>query len=71
MTLYYAVSGKGQGSVFVTRPERDEHFKIWKGEIVGFLSMLVSWMYADGQLELPSLSWKDEPIELKLDLKVC
>lgn len=67
MKLWYAVNGKGQGWVFTTKPERDEHFKIWCAESVGCISMLVMMMEADG-MELPDLKWNDEPVELKLSL---
>jgi len=67
MKLWYAVNGKGQGRVFTTKPERDEHFKIWCAESVGCISMLVMMMEADG-MELPDLKWSDEPVELKLSL---
>lgn len=67
MKLWYAVNGKGQGRVFTTKPERDEHFKVWLAESVGCISMLVMMMEADG-MELPDLKWSDEPVELKLSL---
>jgi hypothetical protein len=67
MKLWYAVNGKGQGRVFTTKPEREEHFKIWCAESVGCISMLVMMMEADG-MELPDLEWSDEPVELKLSL---
>lgn len=65
--IWYAVSGKGQGKVFTTKPERDEHFKVWLGESVGFISMLVMAMEADG-FELPMLKWVDDPVKLTITL---
>ena len=67
MKLWYAVNGKGQGRVFTTKPEREEHFKVWLAESVGCISTLVMMMEADG-MELPDLKWSDEPVELKLSL---
>jgi hypothetical protein len=67
MKLWYAVNGKGQGRVFTTKPEREEHFKVWLAESVGCISTLVMMMEADG-MELPDLEWSDEPVELKLSL---
>ena len=67
MKLWYAVNGKGQGRVFTSKPERDEHFKVWLAESVGCISTLVMMMEADG-MELPDLEWSDEPVELKLSL---
>jgi hypothetical protein len=69
--LYYAVGGSGQGCIFVTFPERDEHRKVWCGEIVGMYCSLVWQFEAEGLLELPVMSWKDEPVKLELNLKVC
>ena len=67
-TIYYAVNGRGQGRVFTTKPERNIHWKLWEGEEVGFISMLVMDMEAEG-FELPSITFKDEPVELKLTLE--
>ena len=67
MAIWYAVSKGGQGRVFVTKPERNEHFGIWLGESVGFVSSLFMYMEAEG-LELPDLKWKDEPVRLKLSI---
>ena len=69
MKLWYAVSGRGQGNVYISRPERDEHFKIWKGRLEGCICSAVCLMDADGEAELPRLTWDDEPVELELSLK--
>ena len=68
-TLWYAVSGKGQGRVFTTCPVRDEHFKIWLAESVGCISTLVWLMESEG-FELPEMKWSDDPVELKLTLEM-
>ena len=68
--LFYAVNGCGQGCVFVHRPYRDEHLKIWVGEMDGLYSSLVMQFESEG-FELPVLRWRDEPVELELSLKVC
>lgn len=65
--IYYAVNGRGQGRIFTSKPERDEHFKIWVAESVGFISMAVMHFESEG-FELPELTWKDEPVELKLSI---
>ena len=69
MRIWYAVSGKGQGRIFTSLPVRDEHFKIWCAESVGCISMAVMLLESNGELELPVLSWKDEPVELELTIK--
>lgn len=63
--LWFAVNKSGQGSVFVERPERDEHFCVWTGTIVGCISSVLSLLESEG-LKLPSLKWKDEPARLML-----
>lgn len=67
-TIWYAVNKRGQGLVFVSEPDRVEHFGTWKGNQVGCVSMLVMTMEAEG-FELPVISWKDEPVKLKLKLE--
>ena len=68
--LWYAVSGSGKGCVFTTYPVRDDHYKVWKGEIVGMYCDIVCQFEAEGLLSLPVLSWKDEPIAIELKLNV-
>lgn len=65
--IWYAVSKRGQGRVFTTKPERNDHWGIWEGESVGFISMLVMEMEADG-FELPMLKWSDDPVKLTITL---
>jgi len=69
--IWYAVSGKGQGRVFTSKPERDEHFKIWLADSVGCISMTVMLLESEGLLDFPPMSWKDEPIELELSIDFC
>ena len=71
MTLYYAVNATGQSIVFTDVPERDDHFKCWKGTIIGCYSMMVGQLEAEGEITLPVLTWKDESVKLELNLKVC
>jgi len=68
-TLYYAVSGSGQGCVFTGLPERNEHFRVWCGEQLACFSSLVMQMESEG-FELPVLTWKDEPVAIELGLTV-
>ena len=68
---WYAVSGKGQGRIFTTKPERDEHWKLWLAESVGCISMTIMLLESEGVIELPNLTWKDEPVELEISIGVC
>jgi len=70
MTIWYAVNGKGQGRVFTSKPERDDHFKVWLAESVGCVSMMVMLMESDG-FELPELKWSDEPVEMEISIRIC
>jgi len=65
--IWYAVSKRGQGRVFTTEPVRNDHWGIWEGEHVGFISMLVMEMEADG-FEMPMLKWGDDPVKLTITL---
>lgn len=69
--LFYAVNGSGQGCVFTSMPFRDEHMKVWCGEIVGMFCTVVMQLEADGILSLPNLKWTDEPVKLELKIDVC
>ena len=70
MKIWYAVSGRGQGNVYTTKPDRDDHFKLWKGRIEGCVCSLFCLMCAEGEVNIPVLTWNDEPIELELTIKV-
>jgi hypothetical protein len=66
--IWYAVSRKGQGRVFTSKPTREERLGVWVGESVGCISMTVMLMESEGLIEFPPMTWKDEPLELKLEL---
>lgn len=70
MKAWYAVSGRGQGQIFTTKPERNSHFNIWTGHIEGCVSSMVCLMAAEGDVELPAITWKDEPVELEITINV-
>lgn len=69
-TLYYAVNGSGQGAVFTSSPLRDDHMKIWAGEIEGLYCQLVMQLEAEELISLPVMTWSDEPVKLELNLVV-
>lgn len=68
MRIWYAVNGKGQGRVYTSLPERDNHFKVWLAESVGCISMTVMLFESNGELVLPDLKWDDDPVELELSI---
>jgi hypothetical protein len=67
ITFYYAVGIGGQGRIFAEMPSRDSEHWVWVGESDGFLVLVVERMVASGFV-LPTISWEDEPVELKLTL---
>ena len=69
-TLYYAVNGSGQGCIFVTPPQRDDYFKVWKGVQIGCYTSVCMQMESERLLSLPPLRWNDEPVMLSLELNV-
>lgn len=66
--LYYAVSTRGQGVVFTEKPERAENIGVWSGRIEGCYCSVIADLEAEGLLRLPNISYKDEPVELKLTI---
>lgn len=66
--LYYAVSKQGQGRIFTSLPIRSNSFKCWIGNSDGAISSVFMLMESEG-LEVPNLTWKDEPVKLTLELK--
>ena len=67
MTLYYAVNRSGQGCIFVGKPTRNEILGVWKGQIVGYVTMTIARMESSGS-RLPDIGWLDNPIRLTLTL---
>ena len=66
--VYYAVSKRGQACIFTSVPVRNEHFGIWEGNMDGCISSVVSFFEADG-FEMSPLTFKDEPMKLRLSLE--
>ena len=67
-TLYYAVSRRGQGNIYVEMPERDEKWGLWKGHLEGCYISVVCDMEANGLIKLPPITFDDDPVELKLSI---
>ena len=66
--LYYAVSRRGQGCIYTEPPVRNENFGVYQGRIEGCYSSLVADFEAEG-FALPDISWKDEPVKLRLSIE--
>lgn len=66
--VWYAVNGRGRGMIFTTKPERNEHFKVWEGEQIAFISNLILDMEVEG-FELPDTKFDDDPVELIVSVK--
>lgn len=69
MKLYYAVSKNGRGRIFTSLPVRNVHFGIFEGEQIGFATTLFMYFTSEG-FPIPDISWKDDPVELELSLKL-
>lgn len=67
-TIWYAVSSRGQGVIFTEKPSRLKKIGVWAGKIEGCYCSVVADMEAEGLLKLPSLTYSDEPIELKISI---
>ncbi len=68
--LWYAVNGDGFGCTFTTYPVRDDHRKVWLGEVTHPYYSLVADMESEGLIILPPLKWSDDPVKLTLSLTV-
>lgn len=66
--IYYAVNKKGQGRIFTTKPERDEHWGLWLGENVGCITMTVMLFESEGLIEFPPMTWNDDPVEYEITI---
>ena len=66
--LWYAVSKRGHGMVYTTKPDRHEFLGVLRCNIEGCYCSVVADMEASGFLRLPQLTWNDEPVELNLTI---
>ena len=65
--IWYAVSKRGQGHIYTTKPLINEHFGVYEGEQNSCVTMFVLMMEADG-FELPVLKFGDDPVKLKITM---
>ena len=64
-TIYYAVNRNGKEVFFISPPERVERLGIWVGNIAPYISRTILIMVEEG-FRLPEISWKNDPVALKL-----
>lgn len=65
---WLAASKGGQLKIFDTKPERNEAFGIWVGNMT--TSMMVFLMELESRgIEMPEMTWKDEPREVTIEFK--
>lgn len=64
--LWYAMSKRGQGLLFTSKPKRMDNIGTWNGNMAGCYSSVVFDMEYLGLLKLPVLTFEDEPIKLTL-----
>ena len=66
--LWYCINKSGQGKVFVTKPERDEHRRVWIGDINVAVLRFVDWLEVDCGHPLPDITWNDEPVLIDINI---
>ena len=66
--LWYAVNGSGQGVIFTSCPSRNQHYRCWEGEIIGLFCSLVAQFESEMLIELPAMTWENEPIEIGVSM---
>lgn len=66
-TIYYAVNRDGQEVFFISLPERAERLGIWVGNVAPYISRTILVMVEEG-FHLPEISWKNDPVALKLSI---
>lgn len=70
--IYYAADQSGQGKVFLTKPERSvnqNNMGIWKGEGHTAVTLFLELMVTQGRLSLPSVTWEDEPLVIRVRVR--
>lgn len=65
---WLAASKGGQLKIFDTKPERNDAFKIWVGNMTTSMMMFLLEMEGRG-LELPRMTYDDEPKEISVELR--
>ena len=64
---WLAASKRGQLKIFDTKPERNEHFGIWVGDMTTAMMTFLMELESRG-MELPQMTWKDEPREVTIEI---
>ena len=68
LTFFYAVNKSGQGCLFTSRPERNEHRNIWVGSMNAAVTRFFDCLETVYGYALPDISWEDEPVGLRLSI---
>lgn len=63
--LFFAVNRNGRWNVFTSKPERNDDFGTWVGKMETSYSDLIRTFESDG-LVLPNITYKDEPVLIRL-----
>ena len=66
--IWYCSDSKGQMQFFLEPPERNAKFGTWVGQVLPCHHVIIGYFTLQG-LELPILSWFDEPMKLQLSIK--
>ena len=69
--IWLACSKKGQVRAFTTYPIREEKLGVWLAESVGCISTLFMLFESDGIIEIPPLTWRDEPYAMEISITSC
>lgn len=67
ITIYYAVNADGKGLLFTKEPQRHDGFKVWCGNTSGRLFYMLQYL-KDSGFEFPDLTFKDEPVAIKITI---
>ena len=62
---WLAASKGGQLKIFDTKPERNEAFGIWVGNMTTAMMVFLMEIESRG-MELPNMTWNDEPVEVSI-----
>ena len=70
LKFWYAVNGTGQGVVFISKPIRNEHRRIWVGDISICVTRFIDWLETESMIGfvLPNISWNDDCVEININV---
>lgn len=68
--FWYSVNGSGQAMVFASRPQRDEHRRVWVGTISSAVLRFFDWLETECSYELPGITWKDDAVPVEMTISI-